>query len=102
MRKFKNLDSTIFADETGKIQSNAFDILNHTWNNKNKRYGNRKVFRRGIDILVRHFEMMDNVNYSYSQVVEHLEELTKVYYEILNLRKKIDMKHKLASIKDDF
>lgn len=100
MRKFKNLDPMVFSDEYGRLQCYAFEVLNNTWNDK--RYGDAKIFRDGVNMISRHFEMINTDYYTHRQVVEHLEEIRKLYYKILDLRKKMDMKNKLKRIKEDF
>ena len=45
-----------------------------------------------------------NNHYSYNRdyVIEHFNKVTKMYYELLEIRKKIDYKNKLKDIKKDF
>ena len=56
--------------------------------------------------ICRRFYLENNrkKNHSYNRqfVIEHFNEVTKMYYELLERRKKIDYKNKLKNIKNDF
>lgn len=105
MRKFKNLDCSVFKDEIGMLTQNAFEVLNHTLSQK---YGKLKLFIDAVNLVSKNFEIIeDNLrksNYSYKRewVIEHFNEVTKMYYELLEWRKKIDYKNKLKNINNDF
>lgn len=105
MRKFKNLDCSVFEDEYGTLTSNAFEVLNHTFSQK---YGRLKLFRDAVTFVSKNFDIINDNrksnNHSYNRefVIEHFNEVTKMYYELLELRKKIDYKNKLENIKNDF
>ena len=105
MRKFKNLDCSVFEDEIGTLTPNAFEVLNHTLSPK---YGKLKLFKDAVILVSKNFEMIeDNIrksHYSYKRecVIEHFNEVTKMYYELLEGRKKIDYKKKLKNINNDF
>ena len=106
MRKIKNLDPMVFADEYGRLQHNAFKILNNTWGSK---YGTSDLFVKGVQLMSKHYSIVsDNYNkgpfynFTHKQVVDHFNEVVKTYYKIIDLRKKIDMEQKLDRIKDDF
>lgn len=105
MRKFKNLDGSVFQDEIGTLTSNAFEVLNNTLG---KEYGKLKLFGYAVDLVSKNFEIIEDnrrkSHYSYKRewVIEHFNEVTKMYYELLEWRKKIDYKNKLKNIKNDF
>lgn len=104
MRKFK-LDGTVFQDECGTLSSNAFEVLNHTLS---KEYGRCKLFADAVHLVSENFEIVaDNhkkKDYCYNRkyVIEHFNKVTKTYYELVEIRKKIDYKNKLNKIKTDF
>lgn len=104
MRKFK-LDGTVFQDEYGTLTSNAFEVLNHTLSPE---YGRSKFFGYAVHLVSKNFEIIEDnrkkKNYSYNResVIEHFNEVTKVYYELVEMRKKIDYKKKLKNIDNDF
>ena len=104
MRKFK-LDGTVFQDECGTLSSNAFEVLNHTLS---KEYGRCKLFGDAVHLVSENFEIVaDNHkknHYCYNReyVIEHFNKVTKMYYELVEIRKKIDYKNKLNKIKTDF
>lgn len=104
MRKFK-LDGTVFKDEYGTLTSNAFEILNHTFSTE---YGRCKLFREAVDLVSENFEIvadngnMNDYNYNLEYVIEHFNKVTKVYYELVKIRKEIDYKRKLKNINKDF
>ena len=95
MRKFKNLDGSVFQDEIGTLTSNAFEVLNHTLS---KEYGRLKLFSDAVNLVSKNFEIIEDnrrkSHYSYKRewVIEHFNEVTKMYYELLEWRKKIDYK----------
>ena len=105
MRKFKNLEGSVFEDEFGTLTPNAFEVLNHTFSPK---YGRLKLFRDAVYLVNKNFEIIEDnrrkSHYSYKRecVIEHFNEVTKMYYEILEQRKKIDYKNKLKNINNDF
>ena len=105
MRKFKNLDGSVFKDEYGTLTSNAFEVLNDTLG---KEYGRLELFRYAIRLVSKNFYIIDDNrrknHYCYKRecVIEHFNEVTKMYYELLEWRKKIDYKKKLNNIKEDF
>ena len=105
MRKFKNLDCSVFEDEYGTLTSNAFKVLNDTLG---KEYGRLELFRYAIRLVSKNFNIIDDNrrknHYCYKReyVIEHFNEVTKIYYELLEQRKKIDYKKKLNNIKEDF
>ena len=105
MRKFKNLDCSVFEDEIGTLTPNAFEVLNHTLSPK---YGRLKLFRDAVTLVSKNFDIINDNRksnmHSYNRefVIEHFNEVTKMYYELLELRKKIDYKKKLNNIKEDF
>lgn len=105
MRRFKNLDGTVFKDEYGELTPNAFEVLNNTLG---KEYGRLKLFGDAVDLVSKNFEIINDnrrkSHYSYKRewVIEHFNEVTKMYYELVELRKKIDYKNKLSDIKNDF
>lgn len=91
MRKF-NLDGTVFQDAFGTLTSNAFEILNNTLSIK---YGRCKLFRDALDLVSKNFEIVaDNKSknplYNCKYVIEHFNKVTKIYYDILEIRKKKD------------
>ena len=106
MRKFKNLDPMIFADEYGRLQHNAFTILNNSFGGK---YGTSELLIKGLNLVSKHFSVVSD-NYSkgpfygftHKQVIDHFNEVVKTYYKILEFRKKKDMEFKLKTIEDDF
>lgn len=104
MRKFK-LDGTVFQDEFGTLTSNAFEVLNHTLSPE---YGRCKLFSDAVNLVSKNFEIVEDNSrknhYSYKRelVIEHFKEVTKVYYELVEMRKKIDYKRKLKNINKDF
>lgn len=104
MRKFK-LDGTVFQDEFGTLTSNAFEVLNHTLS---KEYGRCKLFSDAVNLVSKNFEIVEdnsrNNYHSYNRecVIEHFNEVTKMYYELVKLRKEIDYKKKLSNIDNDF
>lgn len=103
MRKFE-LDGTVFQDEFGNLTSNAFEILNHTFS---KKYGSCDLFREAVNLVSTNFEIIaDNRStrhqFPRKYVVEHFNRLTKVYYEVLEIRKKKDYEFKLNDIEHDF
>ena len=105
MRKFKNLDGSVFEDEIGTLTPNAFEVLNHTFI---KKYGRPKLSGDAVNLVSKNFEIIEDnrrkSHYSYKRewVIEHFNEVTKMYYELVELRKKIDYKNKLNNIKNDF
>lgn len=105
MRKFKNLDGTVFQNEYGLLTSNAFEVLNNTLG---KEYGRLKIFGTAVDLVSENFEIIEDnkrkSHYSYNRdyVIEHFNKITKMYYDLLELRKKINYKKKLKNIKNDF
>ena len=104
MRKFKNLDGSVFQDEYGTLTANAFEVLNHTLSPE---YGRRKLFSEAVHLVSKNFEIIgDNRkkknHYKRELVIEHFNEVTKMYYELLEWRKKIDYKNKLKNINKDF
>ena len=105
MRKFKNLDCSVFEDEYGTLTSNAFEVLNHTFSQK---YGRLKLFRDAVNLVSKNFDIINDNRksnkHSYNRefVIEHFNEVIKMYYELLEQRKKIDYKNKLNNIKEDF
>jgi hypothetical protein len=105
MRKFKDLDGSVFEDEYGRLTPNAFEVLNHTLS---KEYGRLKLFSEAVYLVSKNFDIIgDNRrknNHSYKRefVIEHFNQVTKMYYELLEWRKKIDYKNKLKNIKNDF
>lgn len=105
MRKFKNLDCSVFEDEIGTLTPNAFEVLNHTLSQK---YGRLKLFSDAVSLVNKNFDIINDNRkrntHSYTRefVIEHFNEVTKMYYELLELRKKIDYKNKLKNIKEDF
>lgn len=104
MRKFK-LDGMVFQNEFGLLTSNAFEVLNHTFGEK---YGRCKLFREAISLVNHNFAIIGDNNrknhYGYNRkyVIEHFNKVTKMYYELVEIRKKIDYKKKLNNIKKDF
>lgn len=104
MRKF-NLDGTIFEDEYGRLTTNAFEVLNHTYSPE---YGKCKLFREAVDLVSENFDiiddnMKDNIHYyNCEYVIEHFNKVTKMFYELLEKRKKINYKKKLDDINKDF
>ena len=105
MRKFK-LDGSVFQDEYGTLTSNAFEVLNHTLGTE---YGRCKLFKDAVNLVSKNFEIVEDNrkknNYSYYKrewVIEHFNKVTKMYYELLEIRKKIDYKKKLSNINNDF
>lgn len=103
MRKFKNLDGSVFEDEFGTLTPNAFEVLKDTLG---KEYGRLELFRYAL--VNEHFNIIDDNrrknHYCYKReyVIEHFNKVTKIYYELLEQRKKIDYKNKLKNIKEDF
>lgn len=108
MRKFK-LDGTVFQDEYGKLSPNAFEVLNHTFGSK---YGHCILFKNAIDLVSKNFSIIiDNkkdyeyeyeYDYTSEYVIEHFNEVTKMYYKLVEIRKKIDCQIKLDDINNDF
>jgi hypothetical protein len=105
MRKFKNLDGAVFQNERGLLTSNAFEVLNHTFS---KKYGRCKLFKEAVSLVSENFAIIEDNNrknhYGYNReyVIEHFNKMTKMYYELLKRRKKIDYKEKLDNINKDF
>lgn len=105
MRKFKNLDCNVFENEIGTLTPNAFEVLNHTLSQK---YGRLKLFSDAVSLVNKNFDIINDNRkrntHSYTRefVIDHFNEVTKMYYELLELRKKIDYKNKLKNIKEDF
>ena len=105
MRKFKNLDGSVFEDEIGTLTPNAFEVLNHTFI---KKYGRPKLSRDAVSLVSKNFDIInDNIRKKYHSyklefVIEHFNKVTKMYYELVELRKKMDYKNKLNNIKNDF
>lgn len=104
MRKF-NLDGIVFQDEYGTLSANAFEILNHTLSIK---YGRCKLFRDAVDLVSKNFDIVadnkskNHYQYNRKYVIEHFSKLTKIYYDILEIRKKRDYEFKLNKINNDF
>jgi hypothetical protein len=104
MRKFK-LDGTVFKDEYGKLSPNAFDVLNNTFGSK---YGTLNLFKEAIGLVSKNFSVIiDNkkdyeYDYTNEYVIEHFNEVTKMYYKLVEIRKKIDYQTKLDDINNDF
>ena len=104
MRKFK-LDGTVFQNEYGLLTPNAFEVLNHTFS---KEYGRCKLFKEAVSLVSENFTIIeDNIrknHYGYNReyVIEHFNKVTKMYYKLLKIRKKIDYKNKINNIKNDF
>ena len=104
MRKFK-LDGTVFQDEIGTLTANGFEVLNHTLS---KEYGRCKLFSDAVGLVSKNFDIVaDNCKKSHykftrEDVIEHFKEVTRVYYELVEIRKKKDYKRKLQKIKNDF
>lgn len=105
MRKFK-LDGTVFQDEFGTLSSNAFEVLNNTLSIK---YGRCKLFRDAVDLVSKNFEIVaDNKSknhlhlYNCKYVIEHFNKVTKIYYDILEIRKKKDYELKTERYKTRF
>lgn len=104
MRKFE-LDGTVFEDEIGTLTSNAFEVLNHTLS---KEYGRCKLFSDAVNLVSKNFEIVEDNSrknhYRYNRecVIEHFNKVTKMYYELVEIRKKKDYKRKLQNIKNDF
>ena len=106
MRKFKNLDPIVFADECGRLQHNAFTVLNNTFGGK---YGTSDLLIKGLKLVSKHFSVVsDNYRkgpsygFTHKQVVDHFNEVVKTYYKILEFRKKKDMELKLKTIEEYF
>ena len=106
MRKFKNLDPMVFADEYGRLQQNAFTILNNSFGSK---YGINELLIKGVNLVSKHWDVVsDNYrkgpsySYTHKQVVDHFNNVVKTYYKILEFRKKKDMELKLKTIEDYF
>ena len=105
MRKFKNLDGSVFQDEIGTLTANAFEVLNHTLSPE---YGRRKLFSEAVHLVSKNFEIIEDNrrknHYKYKRkwVIEHFNKVTKMYYELVKIRKKIDYKNKLKNINKDF
>ena len=105
MRKFKNLDGSVFEDEYGLLTQNAFEVLNNTLG---KEYGRLKIFGDAVSLVSENFEIINdnrksnNHSYNRNYVIENFNKVTKMYYELLEWRKKIDYKNKLKNIKNDF
>lgn len=103
MRKFK-LDGTVFQDEYGKLSPNAFDVLNTTFGS----YGNCELFKDAISLVSKNFSVMrDNekdyeYDYTDEYVIEHFNEVTKMYYKLVEIRKKMDCEKRLNDINNDF
>ena len=68
MRKFKNLEGSVFEDEFGTLTPNAFEVLNHTLSPK---YGRLKLFKDAVSLVSKNFEIIeDNRRYShYSKIL---------------------------------
>lgn len=104
MRKFE-LDGTVFEDEIGTLTSNAFEVLNHTLS---KEYGRCKLFSDAVGLVSKNFDIVaDNhkkghYEFTRADVAEHFNKVTKMYYELVEIRKKIDYKRKLKNINNDF
>ena len=103
MRKFK-LDGTVFQDEIGTLTSNAFEVLNHTLGDK---YGRRKLFSEAVNLVSKNFEIVEDNSkkkhrYNREYVTKHFNEVTKMYYDLVELRKKLDYEMKLSNIDNDF
>jgi hypothetical protein len=105
MRKFKNLDGAIFQNEFGLLTSNAFEVLNHTFSEK---YGRCKLFKEAVDLVFKNFDIVEDnkrsgkYGYNREYVIEHFNKMTKMYYELVKIRKKKDYKKKFDDIKNDF
>lgn len=105
MRKFKNIDGSVFQDEYGTLTPNAFEVLNFTFSQK---YGRLKLFREAVNLVGKNFEIIEDNrkknHYSYKRewVIEHFNKVTKMYYELLEWRKKKDYTIKLSNIENDF
>ena len=105
MRKFKNIDGSVFQDEYGTLTSNAFEVLNFTFS---KKYGRLKSFGEAVSLVSKNFEIIEDNrrknHYRYNRkcVIEHFNKVTKMYYELLEWRKKKDYTMKLSNINDDF
>lgn len=105
MRKFKNLDCSVFKNEIGTLTPNAFEVLNHTLGEK---YGRCRLYSYAISLVSKNFDIIadnrrkNNHSYKREWIIEHFNEVTKIYYEILEQRKKIDYKNKLKNIENDF
>lgn len=104
MRKFK-LDGMVFQNEYGLLTSNAFEVLNHTFS---KKYGRCKLFKEAVSLVSENFAIIEDnqrkgkYGYNREYVIEHFNKITKMYYELLKRRKKIDYKEKIDNIKNDF
>lgn len=104
MRKFK-LDGTVFEDEIGTLTSNAFEVLNNTLS---KEYGRCKLSKDAVDLVSKNFDIIEDnrkkrhYEFTRADVAEHFKEVTKVYYELVEIRKKKDYKRKLKNINKDF
>lgn len=103
MRKFK-LDGTVFKDEYGALTPNAFDVLNHTFGSK---YGTLNLFKEAVDLVSQNFGVVtDNrkgiYGYNREYVIKHFNKVTKMYYKLVEIRKKIDCQMKLDDINNDF
>lgn len=103
MRKFKNLDGSVFQDEYGTLTSNAFEVLNNTLG----KYGRCKLFKEAVDLVSKNFEIIEDNRKDYHYinrecVIEHFNKVTKMYYELVVIIKKIDYKRKLSDINNDF
>ena len=103
MRTF-NLDGTVFQDEFGTLTSNAFEVLNHTLS---KKYGSCDLSREAVNLVSTNFEIMADNRSNHHQfnrkyVIEHFNRVTKLYYDLLEIRKKKDYELKLNDIDNDF
>lgn len=104
MRKFK-LDGTVFQDEFGTLTSNGFEVLNHTLSPE---YGRCKLFSDAVNLVSKNFEIVEDnsrkshYRYNREDVIEHFNKVTKMYYELVEIRKKKDYKRKLKNINNDF
>lgn len=102
MRKFK-LDGTVFQDEYGKLSPNAFDVLNNTFGS----YGYCKLFKEAVSLVSKNYCVVtDNkigiYGYNREYVIEYFNKVTKMYYKLVEIRKKIDIQTKLNDINNDF
>ena len=104
MRKFK-LDGTVFQDEIGTLTANGFEVLNHTLSPE---YGRCKLFSDAVNLVSKNFEIIEDnrrkghYEFTREDVIEHFKEVTKVYYELVEIRKKKNYKRKLQNIKTIF
>lgn len=104
MRRFK-LDGAVFQNEYGLLTSNAFEVLNHTLS---KKYGRCKLFKEAVALVSINFAIVEDnqrkgkYGYNREYVIEHFNKMTKMYYELVEIRKRIDYKEKLDNINKDF